>query len=209
MRSSTRIPEKVMDQMTDEAVSARRRTGSTFQPAAGHLARHGHVRPRRRHVHDERFHLRGGARPWHDSQRRPVRDRARGPGVGRLHPDRQQDRRSVRAEACVRARSARLCHRGSSDDPGPRTHRDHHLLGDHRRHRRLPPAARHAVTDPRKLRRQRPKEGLRLGRGGSRHRSGCGPPARRLHHHIPVLAGGLRPRSGDHRDRAFRHQAGT
>ena len=36
-----------------------------------------------------------------------------------------------------------------------------------------------------------------------------GPPARRLHHHLPVLAGGLRTRSCDHRDRALRYQAGT
>ena len=39
----------------------------------------------------------GGPGPRHDGQWRPVRDRARSAGVGRLHPDRQQGRRPHRA----------------------------------------------------------------------------------------------------------------
>ena len=43
----------------------------------------------------------------HDRQRRPVGDRARGAGLGRVHPHRQQDRRPHRAQAGLRPRAAR------------------------------------------------------------------------------------------------------
>ena len=51
------------------------------------------VRPRGRHVPDERVDLGGGDRPRHDGERRSVGDRPRGAGLGGLHPDQQQDRR--------------------------------------------------------------------------------------------------------------------
>ena len=68
----------------------------------------GDVRARRRHIADERVDLVGGSRPRHDRQRRPGRDRARGAGIRRVHPDRRQGRRSHRTQAGVRAGPARL-----------------------------------------------------------------------------------------------------
>ena len=49
---------------------------------------------------------------------------------------------------------ARLRHRRAGDDARPEPDRDHHLLGDHRRARRVAPAARDAVAHPRQLRRR-------------------------------------------------------
>ena len=87
-------------------------------------------------------------------------------------------------------------------------HRDHHLLGGHRRARRVAAAAVHAVAHPRQLPGRGAEEGLRHGRRrrGDRRRGRTA--AGWLHHHLPVLAGRVRPRSGDHRGRAVRHQAG-
>ena len=89
-------------------------------PAARDPAGDGDVRPRRRHVADERLDLRRGPRPRHDGQRRPVGDRARGAGLGRVHPDRQQGRRPVRPQAGLRARPARLRRRRDRDDAARR-----------------------------------------------------------------------------------------
>ena len=92
------------------------------------------------------------ARPRHDGQRRAVGDRARGARLGRVHPDRQQGRRPHRPQARLRARPARLRRRRAGDGARPEPHRDHRLLGDHRRPRRVAAAARHAVAHPRQLR---------------------------------------------------------
>ena len=92
------------------------------------------------------------ARPGHDRQRRPVGDRARGAGLGGVHPDRQQGRRPDRPQAGLRPRAARLRDRRAGHDARPEPDRDHHLLGDHRRARRVAAAARDAVADPRQLR---------------------------------------------------------
>ena len=58
--------------------------------------------------------------PRHDRQRRAGRDRARGAGVGRVHPDREQGRRPHRAQARVRPRPARLRDRRPGDGVSPR-----------------------------------------------------------------------------------------
>ena len=95
------------------------------------------------------------------------------------------------------------------DDARPEPDRDHRLLGDHRRPRRLAPAAGDAVADPRQLRGSGAEEGLcprrRLGRDRGRGRTA----ARRLHHHLPVVARRLPARGRDHRDRAARASAGS
>ena len=73
-------------------------------------------------------------------------------------------------------------------------------------HRGVAPAARHAVPDPRQLRRSGSEEGLRSGRGG-RCAGGRGrAAARRLHHHLSVLARRVPARGRHHRDRALRHR---
>ena len=128
------------------------------------------------------------ARSRHDRQRRPVGDRARGAGVGRVHPDRQQGRRPDRPQAGLRAGSARLRDRRPGDGARPEPDRDHHLLGDHRRARRVAAAAGDAVADPRQLRGRGAEEGLRAGRRGGRDRRRGRAAARRLHHHLPVVA---------------------
>ena len=73
-----------------------------------------------------------------------------------------------------------------------------HLLGDHRRARRLAAAAGHAVAHPRQLHRGGAEEDLRAGRrlGGDRrcHRSA----PRRVRDHVPVVARGFRARGGHH-----------
>ena len=137
-----------------------------------------------------------------------VRDRARGAGVRRVHPDRQQGRRSHRTQAGVRAGPARLRHRCVGDGARPEPDRDHHLLGDARWDRRVTAAARHAVPHPRQLRRRRAEEGLRPGRGGGRDRRRRRTAARRVHHHLPVVARRVRARGRHHRGRPVRHQTG-
>ena len=123
--------------------------------AARAAARDGDVRARRRHVADERLDLGGGQGPRHDRQQRPVGDRARGAGLRRVHPHREQVRRPVRPQARVRARPARLRRRGPGHGRRAEHDRDHHLLGDRRRARRLAAAAGDAVAHPRQLRRRR------------------------------------------------------
>ena len=85
---------------------------------------------------------------------------------------------------------------------------DHHLLGDHRRARRLAAAAGDAVAHPRQLHRRRPEEGLRPGRRGRRHRRRRRPAPRRIRHHLPVVAGRLRARGRHHRGRALPDRPG-
>ena len=140
----------------------------------------------------------------HDGQRRAVGDRARGAGLGRVHPDRQQGRRPHRPQAGLRARPARLRHRRAGDDARPEPDRDHHLLGDHRRARRVAAAARDAVADPRQLRGRGAEEGLRAGRRRGRDRRRGRAAARRLHHDLPVVAGRVPARGRRHRGRAVR-----
>ncbi len=177
--------------------------------AASPPAGHGDVRPRRRHVADERLDLIGGPRPGHDRERRPVGDRARGARLGGVHPDRQQDRRSDRAQASVRAGSARLRRRRALDGARPEPGHDRHLLGHRGWARRLAAAARHAVPDPRQLRGDRSAQGLRAGRGGGGDRGRGRTADRRLHHDLPLVARGLPHGGRRHRDRALRHPAGA
>ena len=102
----------------------------------------------------------------------------------------------------------RLRRRRTRHDPRPERHRDHHLLGDHRRARRVPAAAGHAVAHPRQLHRTRPEAGLRPRRRRRGHRSRDRATPRRVRHHVPVVAGRLRPRGGDHRRRAVPDRPG-
>ena len=78
------------------------------ESTVGDPAGDGDVRAGRGHLVDERVDRRGGRRPGHHGQRRPVGDRAGGAGLGRVHPDRQQGRRPDRPQAGLRAGSARL-----------------------------------------------------------------------------------------------------
>src|SRR3954451_11250460 len=98
---------------------------------------HGHVRARRRHVDHERVDQRGGARPPHRREHGAERDRARGTGLRRLHPDRQQGRRPDRPQARVRARPPRLRDRRDRDDVGAERRGRHRLLGAGRWTRRV------------------------------------------------------------------------
>ena len=157
---------------------------------------------------DERVDLRGRHRPGHDRQRRAVRDRARGAGLGGVHPDQQQGRRPDRPQARLRPRAAGLRRRGAGHDAGPEPHGDRHLLGDHRRARRLAAPAGDAVADPRQLRGRRPEAGLRAGRRRRRHRRRDRSAARRVRHDLPVVAGRLRARGRHHRRRAEPDRAG-
>ena len=169
------------------------------EPAAGRPARDGDVRPRRRHVADERVDREGRRGPRHDRQRRAGRDRARGARVGRVHPDREQDRRPDRAQAGVRPGPARLRGGRPGDGVRPGPDGDHRVLGHHRRPRRVAAAAGDAVADPRQLPGCGPEEGLRAGgrRGGDRRRGRAA--ARRVLDDLPVVA--RRLRAGGRRDR--------
>ena len=166
----------------------------------------GDVRAGGRHVADERVDLGRRARPRHHGERGAGGDRARGARVGRVHPHRRQDRRPDRAQARLHPRPARL--RRGRDRDGVRTgpRRDHPVLGGHRRHRRLAAAARHAVAHPRQLRGSRPEARLRARRCLGRHRRRRRAAPRRIHHHVPLLAGRLRARGRDHRRGAGRHR---
>ena len=101
-----------------------------------------------------------------------------------------------------------VCHRRVGDDPGTGPDRHRGLLGDHRRPGRLPAAARDAVAGARELRGRRAAQGVRAGRRRGGHRGRRRPPARRLHHDVPVLARRVRDGGGDHRSRALRDPAG-
>ena len=191
----------------DPASDSRRCTGGSGEHAAVAPAGGGDVRARRRHVADERVDLGGSRGSRHDGQRCPERDRARGPGLRGVHPDQQQARRPLRTQAGVRVGSAGVCDRGSGDDPRPEPDGDHRLLGDHRRPRRLAPAACHAVARPRQLRGSGTEEDLCTDRGSGRDRRRGRAAARRLRHHLPVLArrllaGGRRDRGRAVADRA-------
>ena len=83
---------------------------------------------------------------------------------------------------------------------------DHHLLGVHRRHRRVAAAAGDAVAHPRQLRGRAAEAGVRARRRVGGHRRGRRPAARRVHHDVPLVAGRLRARGRDHRGRARRHR---
>ena len=169
-------------------------------------ALHGDVRARRRHLAHERVDLRGGSRSGNDRERGPGGDRTRSAGVGRVHPDRQQGWGSDRTQAGLRAGPAGLCDRRHVDGLRPEPDIGHPLLGHHRWARGLVAASRHAVPDPRQLRRGRSAEGLRAGRRRRGDRRRRRTAARRLHHHVSVVAGGVPPRGRRHRDRAVEHQ---
>ncbi len=143
----------------------------------------------------------------HDGELGPERDRARGAGLGRVHPDQQQGRRSLRTQAGVRAGSAGLRGRRAGDDARPEPDGDHHLLGDHRRPRRLAAAARDAVADPRQLRGSGAEEDLRARRCGGRDRRRGRAAPRRLRHHLPVLARRVPAGGRGHRGRAVAARA--
>ena len=162
----------------------------------------GHVRPGRRHVDHECLDLGGRRRPRHRRECHPVRDRARGPGLGGLHPDRQQDRRPVRTQAGLHHRSARLHGRRPGDGPLPDRAADLHLLGGDRWPRRVAPAAGDAVAHPRQLRRGGPEGDLRPGRGRGGDRGGRRTADRWLHHDLPVVSRRVPARGRRHRDRA-------
>ncbi len=147
-------------------------------------------------------------RPGHHRQRRAVRHRPRGAGLGGVHPDQQQGRRPDRPQAGLRPGAAGVRRRRAGDDAGPEPDRDRHLLGDHRRARRVAAAAGHAVADPRQLRRRRAEAGVRAGRRRGRHRRRGRAAARRLRHDVPVVAGRVRARGRHHRRRAEPDPAG-
>ena len=193
--------------MPRDGASTRRVGGGERLTSSRSAAVDGDVRARLRHLADERVDLRRRRGPRHDGERGPVGDRPRSLGVGGVHPDQQQGRRSDRAQAGVRARPSRLRHRRRGDDLRPEPRRHHHLLGADRRTRGVASAAGDAVADPRQLRRYRTEEGLcprRRGGGDRRRRRSA---ARRVHHDVPVVARRLPPRSRRHRRRALRHQA--
>ena len=181
--------------------------GIERRPAPRDPARDGDVRARGRHVADERVDLGGRPRSRHDGERGSVGDRARGARLGRVHPHRQQGRRSDRPQARVHHRAARLRDRRALDDALAEPAPDRDLLGGRRRPRRVAAAAVDAVAHPRELRGRDAAAGLRArGRGGGdrgRRRAARG----RLHHDLPLLAGRVRRRGRDHRDRAPRQPA--
>ena len=194
-----------MAEVSSEGSATDRRS----EPAARAAPGDGDVRPRRGHVADERLHRRRRARPRHDRQRCAVRDRPRSPRLRGVHHHRRQGRRPDRPQEGLRARPPGLRDGRRRDDPGAGPHGDHHLLGRHRRARRGVAAARHAVADPRELRRRRAQAGLRTGRGRGRHRRGGRPAPRRVHHDVPVVAARVRPRGAHHRRRALRPAPGA
>ena len=161
----------------------------------------GDVRPRRGHLDHERLDLGRCPRHRHHGERCAVRYCSRGPGVCIVHPDREQGRRSHRAQEGVCARIARLRGGGSGDGTRPEPDDHHHLLGHRRRPWRVTPAASDAVADPRELRRCRATQGLRTGRCGCGHRRSCRSARRWLHHDVSVVENRLLTRGRDHTDR--------
>ena len=85
---------------------------------------------------------------------------------------------------------------------------DLHLLGGHRRPRRVAPAARDAVAHPRQLRGGGPEGDLRPGRRRGGDRGGRRTADRRLHHDLPVVPRRVPARGRRHRDRAGGQPAG-
>ncbi len=143
----------------------------------------------------------------HDRQRRAVGDRTRGIGFRRVHPDQQQGRRPDRAQAGLRVGPPGICGWRLGDDACAEPDRDHHLLGDRRRARCVVVAPCDAVPHPWQFRRGGSHAGLCAGRrvGCDRRRSRT--TARRLRHHVPVVAGRLSARGRRHRLGPLRHQA--
>ena len=158
--------------------------GASRQPAPRDPPRGGDVRARRRHVVDERLDRGGRQGPRHHREWGPIRDRARGAGLRRVHPDREQDRGPDRPQEGLRPGSARLRDRRARDDARAGPHRGHHLLGDHRRSRRVAPAAVDAIPDPRQLRR---------GRADGRHTPSSELPPRSPPRSDPCSAASSRP----------------
>ena len=156
-----------------EAVTAR---DFTPQQQTRFPAGNGDVCPGRRYLHDECFDFSSRPRSGYHRQRRPVGHRARSAGLGRVHPDRQQDRRSLRQETRLCTWPARVCNRGDCHDIDAKPDTDHHFLGHHRRARRIAVAACHAVADPRQFRRRGHEESLC---GSRRGRPGSPPPSAR------------------------------
>ena len=185
----------------------RRSPGGSREPPAVARARGGDVRARRGHVADERVDRGGGRGPRYDGQLGSERDRARGPGLRGVHPDQQQGRGPLRAQAGVRGRSAGLRDRRPGDDPRPEPDGDHRVLGDHRRPRRVAAAPGDAVPDPRQLRGRGTEEDVCAHRRGGRDRRRGGAVARRLRHDLPVLARRLPVRGRRHRGRALADRA--
>ena len=95
--------------------------GGVGQPNPAVALGDGDVRARRGHVADERVDLGGHPRPRHDCERRAVGDRARGAGLGCVHPHQQQGRRPHRPQARLRARPPRVRRRRARDDRSRRT----------------------------------------------------------------------------------------
>ena len=142
-------------------------------------------------------------RPRHDRQRRAVGDRARGACLGGVHPDQQQGRRPHRAQARLRDRPLRLRDRRPGHDARAEPDRDHRLLGDHRRPRRVAAAAGDAVADPRQLRGRGAEADLCVGRRGGRDRCRGRAVARRVRDHLPLMARRVPARGRHHRHRPF------
>ncbi len=97
------------------------------------------------HLLDERFDCRRGSRSRHHRQRCSVRDCVGGPGVGRIHFDREQGRRSGRAAGRTYG-SAVLHNWRVGDGSFPESAGDRHL-GHHWRPGGFAAAAGHAVPD--------------------------------------------------------------
>ncbi len=148
-----------MSTNTEEVIPARdEKTTTRLARPAGH----GHVRPCRRYLHHECFDFGGCQGSEHDGQRRPVGHCARSAGIGCLHFDQQQGRRSDRQEARLCSWPARICDRGDRHDVDPKPAAHHYFLGDHRRAGRIAAAAGHAVADPWQFRRRARKKAYAL-----------------------------------------------
>ena len=174
------------------------------RPPPRAAARGGDVRPGRRHVADERLDLGRRHRPRDDGERRPVGDRPRGPRLRGVHPDQQQGRRPDRTQEGLCPGPARLRRRRARDGARPGPAGGDHLLGHLRRPGGIAPAAVDAVAHPRQLRGRQPEARLRARRRLGGHRGGHRPAPRRVHHDLPVVAGGLPARAGRHRPRPGR-----
>ena len=200
-------PAVTTPELTTLALQRRREPAGAVQPETRAAAGDGDVRAGCRHVDHERLDLRG--RQGHQQHRqRPSGDnRPRSAGVRRLHPDRRQSGRPDRAQTRLYPGPLRLCRRRHRDDAGPEHCADPHFLGIDWRPWRFAPASGHAVPDPRQLRRRGPEAGLCLRGGicGDRRRRRT--PARRVHHHVPLLARRLPAGSRHHRGRIVRNQA--
>ena len=132
---------------------------------------------------------------------------AGGPGLGRLHPDRQQARRPLwpQAGVCHRPRPLRRGRPRDGVRAGPG--RDHRLLGGDRGPRCCALSPGDAVPHPRQLRGEDAGEGVCADRGLGRHRRGDRPPDRRLLDHAAFVACRIHARGGHHRRRVAGQRA--